>query len=302
MKKITSVCRSVLFLFAFVFGFGLYAEPIAKGVWVTATSPWSPGWWSVATKMVNDTLTGNIATNVAISDPGQYSPVKNYRVDWHNLITSTGSSMWNGQLNPASPFQSELGCVAQLVLDVSSSNGTDEVSLADLELFAYSSDGGDLLGKNNPMSISGEYGPAAVLIKADGRIIKSGLGSERGKRLVLVVYRLFSAGANPTETSLKSNRTWFDTMPDFRAGFEVRFKPSGKTLLVTSVTTGVGPSAPVLSATPTGVVWTNHSPWWSVQLLRTEALVPTSWAPTTFVLTGTNAVLVSTGYFKGELQ
>jgi hypothetical protein len=302
MKKITSVCRSVLFLFAFVFGFGLYAEPIAKGVWVTATSPWSPGWWNIATKMVGDTLAGTIATNVAVSDPGQYGRVNGYQVAWHKMLTSTGTSMWNGQLNPSAPFQSELGCVAQLILDVSSSDGTDEVSLADLELHAHSSDAGDLLGKNNPMSISGEYGPAAVLIKSDGRVVKSGSGSDRGKRLVVVVYRLFSAGANPTESSLKSNQTWFDTMPDFRAGFEVRFKSTGKVLLVTSVTTGVGPAAPILSATPAGVVWTNHSPWWSVRLLRTEALVPTSWAPTTFVLTGTNAVPVSAGFFRGELQ
>jgi hypothetical protein len=209
--------------------------------------------------------------------------------------------MWNGYVNPPAPFQSEFGCVAQLVLDVSSLDGIDEVSLADLELYAHSSDGGDILGKNNPTSISGEYGPAAVLIKADGRVVKSGPGSERGKRLVVVVYRLFSAGANPTETSLKSNRTWFDTMPDFRAGFEVRFKPTGKTLLVTSVTTGVTPKQPVLLATPKGVVWNNQVEGWSVRLLKSKMVPSLDWTPN-LLLMGTNSVSVPEGFYVGELQ
>jgi len=189
----------------------LGATASGKPIWVRQTSvimpsPTSASWSGALNQLISDAKAGALGTNTTLADPVHYG-VSNGRIEWQNLAFSTSGYEWNGLLNPASPFDKEMGGPLHCVLIHGiASSGLDEVSLDMIVATNSSPSDGNVL-HDTIVFVGTYYTPTAPLKKADGSFVTSGAASEKGVEVwVLVCFRSFNGAG--TQSGLDSDKTW----------------------------------------------------------------------------------------------
>lgn len=167
----------------------------------------SASWGIVADKVIVNSLEGTLAISNTVNsaqNPQDYTLCSG-RIDWFNLVYSTGVAMWDGVLDPAYPFNNELGHVVWALVDARSMTGMDDISLSDLKVSFASNGGGALNVVTNYVNM--DYSTRAIAIKANGTIVNSGPSDQKGNRILLLVQsKLFNGGGS--QSGLDQDRNY----------------------------------------------------------------------------------------------
>lgn len=211
-----------------------------------------PSWWVAAQKIIDDAMADNLAGLYSVTNGVAGYGRCLHKIDWCNLVYSTNSAMFMGNLNPSAPFNLERGGPNVFCLvTIMSPSGADEVSLDMIELKTYSNSG-NLLWNTNSLTTMSEYGPAAPLIKADGTIVTSGPMSQKGKK-AMVIMSTSIIDWGDTQQGLDIVRDWFQAFGNFELTFVAQVKGDDSTKSWAVVSTGgLGPiqASPVMRIAP----------------------------------------------------
>lgn len=204
MKEIRSLVISIA---AALVGISIAAE----GATIITITPLlmptkeSASWQASADRVIADARAGTLAGQYNKNGPESYGQAFQ-KIDWWNLVYSTTTPMWGGQLDPVAPFQNEKGgpVIWNLVIATSTS-GQNDLSL-DMIRFTSRSNDGNVLG--DTVTFDGmSYTPRAIAIRTDGSIIESGPTSQKGRQVYVLIFTKLFNGGN-TATGLNEVKNW----------------------------------------------------------------------------------------------
>jgi hypothetical protein len=233
----------------------------------------SPSWVSAADKLITCARADSIVTNTSVTNPTDYA-VCSYRVNWLNLVYSTGTPLWNAVLNPPAPFAQELGQVVWNLIDARSNSGNDDLSLDMLSFTSFSNDGnylGDIITWNGMA-----YTQRAIAIKKGGSIISSGSTSQKGNRILVLAYtKLFNGGG--TQAGLDQVRSWIAGFGNYYLNYTAQIIGDDSTKsFATIATTGVPPS-PILKINGSDILILNNNAKSTYQIFSSTQLPVNTW-------------------------
>lgn len=193
----------------------------------------SPGFPAMLANLFGDIESGlpleKLPLDAVPTSPSGYSVIDRRVYGPAAFATAeTGAPMFAGQLNPAAPFDKERGYTAGWVLELSSTDGTDSVSLSMARFSFTSSDLENSLGYTSQLWEK-FYSQYARGYKANGEVVAAGDGDILVKKVVLFAWsRLYNGGG--TEAGLGEIFAYVKSFDNFTLTFEV-FLPNGQSAM-----------------------------------------------------------------------
>lgn len=200
---------------------------------VVAVPSISPGFSGMLANLFGDIESGRplerLPLGVAPTSPSGYSVIDRQVYSAAAFATAeTGAPMFAGKLNPESPLEKERGYTAGWVLEMSSADGTDSVSLSMARFSFTSSDLENSLGYTSQLWEK-FYSQYARGYKANGDVVTAGDGDILVKKVVLFAWsRLYNGGG--TEAGLNEIFGFVNSFSNFTLTFEV-FLPNGQSAM-----------------------------------------------------------------------
>lgn len=158
-----------------------FAAPVATVLTVGLPHKATAEYPQAVISLVADYMSGHLKAGSTPTAPG-YALLG--EIDHQNVSISVGTNLYGGSLNPTGVFAGQMGGpLVSVLVDIRSSNGTDEIALADLSVTQASSDGNQL---GSTVSLSSlVYNRMAVGVKADGTLVPPGTpGTVKVARIV----------------------------------------------------------------------------------------------------------------------
>lgn len=212
---------------------------------ISASYQSQQSWSAAISNAVYDAKAGLLTTNATISLPTQYA-VCNYHIAWPSLVYSYTNPEWNGILNPASPFDSQLGGPDVGVIIVArATSGGDDISLDMLSITGFSNDGNQLGGA---LTFGGDsYTSLAIGVMVDGTLITSGSASQKCEYVILWSQsKLFNNG--DTQSGLDQDNSWVSSFHPYNLTYTAQIIGDNSTISSTTVSTAPSPTVPPISS------------------------------------------------------
>ncbi len=234
MKKIMSVFRlgliSGIFVYLAIASAPAFAAPVATVLTVGLPHGQTAGYPQAVISLVADYMSSHLKPGSTASGPEDY--VLLGKISHENVSISVGTNLYGGSLNPSGIFAGQMrGPLVAALVDIRSSDGTDEIALGDISVTQASSDG-NLLGSTVSFS-NLVYNRMAVGVKADGTLVPPGTpGTVKVARIVATASLIYFKCHDQAELDVIKN--WVAAY----APFTMTFKVSVAGVQVGQATTG----------------------------------------------------------------
>lgn len=232
----------------------------------------SSSWAPAADSLVADVRAGTLSSRTFAANPTQYVLCNN-RLSWSNLVYSESTSLWGSELNPPPPFNMEFGLVVWNVVDMRSKTGADDISLDMLSFGSFSNDG-NYLGATYTF-VGMTYTVRAIVIKSDGTVTSSGSTSQKGARVIVLVFlKLFNGGA--TQAGLNEVRDWVGGISDFSVSYTAQIIGNDATRSYSRISAVSVPRTPIVKIGNASVAVANGESGTTYQIFSSQHL-PGAW-------------------------